>query len=206
MTLNQIAKIEDAGEGSLTFLANMEYEGFIYTTRASAALVSEHFAPSQALPKQLALIRVQDPYTAFAGVLQWAAASQAHPAGISSKAHVDPSAEIAQGCYIGPFVVVEAGAKIGTGCQIHSHVSIGRGVQIGPILPFIARPPSSIIAQSGAIASFSREQSSVRMASGLHPTAQASMTKCLKPVTSPSAMVVKSAPLQPLTALRSGRR
>lgn len=75
VTLNQIAKIEDAGEGSLTFLANMEYEGFIYTTRASAALVSEHFAPSQELPKQLALIRVQDPYTAFAGVLQWAAAS-----------------------------------------------------------------------------------------------------------------------------------
>ena len=131
VTLNQIAKIEDAGVGSLTFLANMEYEGFIYTTRASAALVSEHFAPSQELPKQLALIRVQDPYTAFAGVLQWAAASQAYPAGISSKAHVDPSAEIAEGCYVGPFVVVEAGAKLGAGCQIHSHVSIGRGVQIG---------------------------------------------------------------------------
>ena len=131
VTLNQIAKIEDAREGSLTFLANMEYEGFIYTTQASAALVSEHFAPSQALPKQLALIRVEDPYTAFAGVLQWAAASQAYPAGISPKAHVHPSAEIADDCYVGPFAVVEAGTKIASGCQIHSHVSLGRGVCIG---------------------------------------------------------------------------
>ena len=32
--LNQVAKIEDAGMSSLTFLANMEYEGFLYTTQA----------------------------------------------------------------------------------------------------------------------------------------------------------------------------
>ena len=131
LTLNRVAKIEDAGKGSLTFLANKEYEGFIYTTGASAALVAEDFTPTQDLPQHLAIIRVRDPYTAFAGVLQWAAASQAHPAGIAPNAHVDPTAEVDDSCYIGPFAVVEAGAKIEAGCQIHSHASIGRGVHIG---------------------------------------------------------------------------
>ena len=67
LTLNRVAKIEDAGKGSLTFLANKEYEGFIYTTGASAALVAEDFTPTQDLPQHLAIIRVRDPYTAFAG-------------------------------------------------------------------------------------------------------------------------------------------
>lgn len=131
VTLNRIAKIEDAGEGSLTFLANMEYEGFIYTTGASAALVGEDFTPSTALPNHLTLIRVSDPYAAFASVLQWASASQAYPAGIASNAHIDPSAEVGDSCYIGPFAVIEAGVKIEAGCQIHSHVSIGKGAYIG---------------------------------------------------------------------------
>ncbi|MBO74376.1 MAG: UDP-3-O-(3-hydroxymyristoyl)glucosamine N-acyltransferase [Flavobacteriales bacterium] len=131
VVLNQIAKIDEAEEGSLTFLANMEYEGFIYTTQASAALVAENFNPSHALPEHLTLIRVADPYAAFAAALRWAAASQAYPEGISPNADVDTSAEVGANCYIGPFTVVEAGAKIEAGCQIHSHVSIGRGVRIG---------------------------------------------------------------------------
>lgn len=131
VTLNRIAKIEEASAGSLTFLANAEYEPYIYTTGASAALVSNDFAANQALPSALTLIRVADPYAAFAGILQWAAASKAHPAGISERAAIDPSATIGTGCYIGPFAVVEADAVIGDGCQIHSHASIGRGVHIG---------------------------------------------------------------------------
>ena len=129
--LKQVAKIEDAGMGSLTFLANMEYEGFLYTTQASAALVANDFVASQAIPAQLTLIRVHDPYTAFASVLQWAAAAQTYTAGIAANAHIDPTAEIGTNCYIGPFVVVDAGARIAANCQIHSHVSIGKGVHIG---------------------------------------------------------------------------
>lgn len=129
--LNEVAKIEEAGTGSLTFLANMEYEGFLYTTQASAVLVARDFVISQALPAQLTLIRVQDPYAAFATVLQWAAAAQSHPTGIAANAHIDPSAEIGANCYIGPFAVVEAGARIEANCQIHSQVSIGRGVHVG---------------------------------------------------------------------------
>ena len=131
VTLNQISKIEEAGKGSLTFLANMEYESFLYTTDASAALVARDFMPSRMLPKRLTLIRVEDPYAAFASILHWVATSQTYAAGIAANAHIDPSAEIGDNCYIGPFAVVEAGARIEANCQIHSHVSIGKGVHIG---------------------------------------------------------------------------
>lgn len=129
--LNRIAKIEDANAGSLTFLANAEYEPHIYTTGASAALVSQDFTANQDLPEALTLIRVADPYAAFAGILQWAAESKAHPAEISSLAAIHPTAKIGKNCYVGPFAVIEAGASVGDGCQIHSHASIGRGVTVG---------------------------------------------------------------------------
>lgn len=129
--LNRIAKIEEADAGSLTFLANLEYEPFIYSTGASAALVARDFTPSQPLPSTLTLIRVDDPYAAFAGILQWAASSKAYPAGISERADVHETATVGSNCYIGPFAVVEAHAIIGDNCQIHSQASIGRGAKIG---------------------------------------------------------------------------
>lgn len=129
--LSRIAKIEEADAGSLTFLANAEYEPHIYTTGASAALVSLDFTAHKALPSALTLIRVSDPYAAFANVLQWAAESQAHPVGISNQAAIHPSAIIGTNCYIGPFAVIEAHSIIGDGCQIHSHASIGRSVKVG---------------------------------------------------------------------------
>jgi UDP-3-O-[3-hydroxymyristoyl] glucosamine N-acyltransferase len=39
-TVNQLAKIEEAGPGSLSFLANPKYEQFLYTTNASIVIVN----------------------------------------------------------------------------------------------------------------------------------------------------------------------
>lgn len=129
--LNSISKIEEAHAGSLTFLANLEYEPFIYTTGASAALVARDFTPSQPLPGSLTLIRVDDPYMAFAGILQWAATSKSYAPGISKRAEIHESARVGSNCYIGPFAVIEAHAVIGDNCQIHSQSSVGRGAKIG---------------------------------------------------------------------------
>ena len=37
--VSQLAKIEEAKEGSLSFLANPKYEAFLYTTQASVVIV-----------------------------------------------------------------------------------------------------------------------------------------------------------------------
>jgi len=41
--VNNISKIEEGQPGTLTFLANPKYEEFIYTTKASIALVNQEW-------------------------------------------------------------------------------------------------------------------------------------------------------------------
>ena len=47
--VNTFSKIEEAQKGSLSFLANPKYENYIYTTKASAVLVSDTFEPKNVL-------------------------------------------------------------------------------------------------------------------------------------------------------------
>lgn len=44
-TVSSLAKIEEAGEGTLSFIANPKYEHHIYTTGATAVLVKRDFLP-----------------------------------------------------------------------------------------------------------------------------------------------------------------
>ena len=129
--LNQVAKIEAGTPGCLTFLANPEYETFIYETGASAVLVETGFDARKPLPEGLTLIRVSNPYQAFANILKLAIEDRQYPVGIHPTAFVSPKASIGAECYIGPFALIEDGAIVGDGCQIHSHVSIGRKATLG---------------------------------------------------------------------------
>ena len=45
--VSTLAKIEEATEGSLAFLANPKYTPFVYSTKASITLVSESFQPEK---------------------------------------------------------------------------------------------------------------------------------------------------------------
>ena len=61
--VRRLAKIESAGPGSVSFLANPEYEKHIYSTKASVVIVASDFAPSAALPADLTLLKVCLLYT-----------------------------------------------------------------------------------------------------------------------------------------------
>ena len=129
--VNQLSKIEEGVKGGVTFLANMAYEGHLYTTGASVAVVARDFNPAQRLPDQLTLIRVADPYAAFGRLLELVQEESDREVGIHPSAVIDDSAELGAGCSIGPFVVVEAGSRIGTGTELRAHAHIGRNVRIG---------------------------------------------------------------------------
>jgi UDP-3-O-[3-hydroxymyristoyl] glucosamine N-acyltransferase len=131
VTVNQLSKIEEGVAGGLTFLANPDYEGHLYHTAASVAIVAADFEPSQPLPRSLTLIRVADPYAAFGRMLEFANAHEARPEGIHPTASIEEGAEIGPGCRIGPYVVVEAGSKVGARCDLRAHAYIGRGVSLG---------------------------------------------------------------------------
>lgn len=124
------AKIEEGTPGALCFLANMQYEQHIYSTKATAVIVSNDFKPS--MPVSAHLIRVSDPYSTFAKLLQLAESiNKENHEGLSSLAFVDPSAQIMDHCYVGEFSVVSQNVKIGEKTTIYAHVFIGKNVTIG---------------------------------------------------------------------------
>jgi UDP-3-O-[3-hydroxymyristoyl] glucosamine N-acyltransferase len=128
--VSSFGRIEEAGEGQLTFLANPKYEPHIYTTRATATLVSDDFRPSA--PLSTNLIRVADPYAALAQLMQLATEEMApRYEGVASEAYIHPSVKLPKHCYIAPFAYIAEGVTLGEGCSIYPHTYIGKGCKIG---------------------------------------------------------------------------
>jgi len=123
------AKIEEGVPGAISFLANLKYEHFLYETKSSVVLVARDFQPSQ--PVEATLVRVDNPYETVAKLLQLYESMQQRQEGVSSLAFIDPTARVGEGCYVGPFVCIEAGAVVGDHVVLHPHVSIGRNAQVG---------------------------------------------------------------------------
>ncbi|RFC35568.1 MAG: UDP-3-O-[3-hydroxymyristoyl] glucosamine N-acyltransferase [Candidatus Nitrotoga sp. SPKER] len=126
-TVNQIATLENAQVGHLTFLASTKYRPLLATTNASAIIVGTTDAEATSLPR----IVCDNPYVYFAKVSAFLnpsslVVSGIHPSAVIEEgAHIDPTADI------GPNVVIGADTRIGAGCVIMAGCSIGAGVTIG---------------------------------------------------------------------------
>ncbi len=126
LEISGVAGMEQAGPGSLTFLANPKYAPKVKHTKASAILVSE---PLEGLP--IASLVSESPYLDFARVLGFFYQPPQPAPGIHPQAYVAPTAEIGEGCSIGPFAVVGERVRIGRGAVLHPHVVIYQGAEIG---------------------------------------------------------------------------
>ena len=124
-----ISKIEEGSKGSLTFLANPKYTEFIYTTKASAAIVSSDFEPTERI--ELTLIKVKDPYSSFTTILELFDKDLSKRKGISQLTDVDKSSKISDSVFIGSFSTVGENSIIGEKCIIENQVFIGNNVEIG---------------------------------------------------------------------------
>ena len=130
--IRRVAKIEDAGPGDLTFLANPKYASKLASTRASAVIMNGDGAASAHAAAPCAVIRSASPYLTFARAAQVLSpdakpAAGAHPlASIAADAKVDPTATI------GAFAVIGSGTVVGARTVVHPHVVIGDGTVIGP--------------------------------------------------------------------------
>jgi UDP-3-O-[3-hydroxymyristoyl] glucosamine N-acyltransferase len=132
LEIRRVAKIEEAGEGDITFVANPKYARFLASTRASAVIVARKLVPpvgGDALP---ALIRVDDPYTSFLFVLQAFNPPQpALPPGVHPTAVLDPSAQLGRDVRLGAHAVIGPRCRIGDGVIISHNVVVGSDVEIG---------------------------------------------------------------------------
>lgn len=128
--LLRAARIEEAGAGSIGFVANPRYAAFAAHTKASALIVGEDF--DAAVARGCVLLRTPDPYSAFARVLerleeQTLEARQ----GVHPRAVIDAHAQVSEDAWIGPLAVLETGVVVASGAQVHGLVHLGRDVQIG---------------------------------------------------------------------------
>ena len=127
--VSTFAKIEEGKEGALSFLANLQYESYLYETRSSVVLVNKDFTPRQ--PVKATLVRVDNAYESIARLLQLYDSMQQKRTGIDPLAYVAPTAKVGKDVYLAPFSAVGDGAKIGDGVQLHPHATVGSHAKIG---------------------------------------------------------------------------
>jgi len=122
-------KIEEAGPGDITFLANPKYESFAYTTNASVILVAKDFVPKGAI--KATMIRVDDVYACITFLLNEFGGKVEVESGVSSQAFVHASVSLKEDVSVGHFSVIEEGVEIGEGTVIFPQVFVGKNAKIG---------------------------------------------------------------------------
>lgn len=129
-TVNRLEKIEEATEGSIAFLANPKYLPYIYKTGASAVIVKSDFEPEKELKANL--IKVDDPYSAFAKLLEeYQKLTAKVKTGIEQPSFQHETASYGENVYLGAFSYLGENAKVGNNTKIYPNAYIGDNVEIG---------------------------------------------------------------------------
>jgi UDP-3-O-[3-hydroxymyristoyl] glucosamine N-acyltransferase len=130
--IQRVAKIEEAGKGDITFVANPKYAKFLSTTRASAVIVSRKLELDNG-SRHASLLRVDDPYTSFLKVLiAFHPPADPLPPGVHPTAVIAPTARLGNHVRIGAHVVIGEHCVVGEGSMICHGVVLGDEVKVGP--------------------------------------------------------------------------
>jgi len=127
--VNRLAKIEEGEPQALSFLANPKYHQYIYTTQSSVVMVHSTFEVEK--PVSCTLIRVDDPYSAFASLLDIYDKMRKAKSGISPRAAISQSAKLGSNVYIGDFVVIGDNVVLGDNVHIYPNSFVGDNCKIG---------------------------------------------------------------------------
>jgi len=125
----KLSKIEEGEKGSLTFLSNPKYTSFLYTTKASVAIVNKSFIAEKKISSTL--IKVEDSYEAFSILLEYYNKVKLSKSGVEDPHFISESVEIGENKYIGAFVYIGNNVKIGDNVKLYPNVYIGDNVTIG---------------------------------------------------------------------------
>ncbi len=123
-------KIEEGGEGALTFLGNSKYEDFAYTKWSSVLLANKSFVPLKPVAAA-ALIRVDDVYDAVRVLLEKFNGKQKSDGMVSPQACIHSTAVLEDNVSVGTYTIIEAQATVGEGSIIYPQVFLGKNVEIG---------------------------------------------------------------------------
>ena len=125
LRVQQVAGLEHAGAGQISFLANPRYRQQLLSTRAEAVIL----APQVAQDYPRACIVTDNPYAYFARVAQLLNPAERPPAAVHPSAVVETS--LPPSVSVGANAVIGAGARVGAGTIIGAGCVVGEGTSIG---------------------------------------------------------------------------
>jgi UDP-3-O-[3-hydroxymyristoyl] glucosamine N-acyltransferase len=128
-SVKQLAKIEEATPGTLSFLANPKYEQYLYTTNASIIIVNNE--QQLAKPVKATLIRVENAYSAITVLLEIYNKIKLDKTGVEEPNFIHPSAKIGKNVYIGAFSYIGPNVIIGDDCKLFPNTYIGDDAKLG---------------------------------------------------------------------------
>ncbi|MEO6983567.1 MAG: UDP-3-O-(3-hydroxymyristoyl)glucosamine N-acyltransferase [Edaphobacter sp.] len=121
-----VAGLETATTGDITFVANPRYATLARTTQATAVLVEPTFPVITA-----ATLRLENPYLAFAKVIELFYTPPAYAPGIHPTAVIAPTATIGSNAHIGAYVVIGDNVVLGANATLLPHVVLYPNVRAG---------------------------------------------------------------------------
>lgn len=126
--IQNVAKIEEAKDGDISFVSNPKYIKYLLETNAAAVFVDKNLKIPDGVTTNLVL--VDDPYFAVCITMDNFFNPFTHPSEISEKAEISSTSQIGTGCYIGSFTSIGANSKIGNNVKIYPNCYIGENVII----------------------------------------------------------------------------
>jgi UDP-3-O-[3-hydroxymyristoyl] glucosamine N-acyltransferase len=129
VSVDQLAKIEEATTGSLSFLANPKYEHYLYTTNASIVIVNADLVLTEKV--NATLIRVENAYSAFSVLLEKYNTIKLDKSGIEQPCFIHPTAQVGDNVYIGAFAYIGPQVKLGDNSKVYPNAYVADNVTIG---------------------------------------------------------------------------
>jgi UDP-3-O-[3-hydroxymyristoyl] glucosamine N-acyltransferase len=133
--MTNVAPIDLAQAGDVTFVDNAKFAQALTSTRAGAVLISAHF--QCLVPSGLTVLLTPEPYKCFVLLARELYPDTLRPTslfetdGIAPSAAVHPTAELSGNVTVDPGAVVGPRATIGAGTLIGANAVIGPDVRIG---------------------------------------------------------------------------
>src|SRR5262245_27810186 len=122
------AKIEEADEGSISFIAHPKYFSHVYSTKASALIVSNNAELENEVTATL--IRVDQPYVAFSRVLEKFNKPYEGLTGIHETSVFDATVTFGENVFVGAMSYLGKNVTLGKNVKIFPEVFVGDGVTI----------------------------------------------------------------------------
>ena len=128
-SLTNLAKIEEAKTGDITFISNPKYLPWLYKTNASVIIIDKGLTYDNKKNKNL--IIVDDSYLSFNILLNRFSKNKLSHFGLHIDSRIHESVELGNNVSVGQFSVIGPNCKIGHNVIIMDQVSIQENVTIG---------------------------------------------------------------------------